>query len=81
MGAPAYVKAFMVDGEPLPATNRVKPWREGCRGKVADCVDQALLLPKDMNHWAKWVDKSLLLNMKREAIMVINSLLEFPSFF
>ena len=50
MGAPAYIRTFLVDGEPLPATDRVRPWREGCKGHVSECVSSALLLPKDMNH-------------------------------
>ena len=37
---------------------------------MAESVGEALLLLADMNHWAKWDDESLLLNMKREAIMV-----------
>ena len=59
----------MVDRVPLPMTDRVKPWREGCGGKVAESDGEALLLPTDMNHWD---DESLLLNIKREAIMVTN---------
>ena len=62
----------MVDGVPLPAMDRVRPWREGRRGKVAESAGEALLLPADMNHWAKWNDESILLNMKRETIMVTN---------
>ena len=69
MGAPAYMKKFLVDGEALPTTNRVRPWRDGSDGKVAECVGKALLLPEDMKHWAKWDDDTLLLNMKREVIM------------
>ena len=53
IGALAYIKAFMVDEEVLPATNRVRPWRESRGGKVAECVGKALLLPEDMKHWAK----------------------------
>ena len=59
----------MVDRVPLPMTDRVKPWREGCGGKVVESDGEALLLPTDMNHWD---DESLLLNIKREAIMVTN---------
>nr|POE66783.1 hypothetical protein CFP56_68838 [Quercus suber] len=66
---PAYTHSFTMDGVPLLATNRVRPWREGRGGKVAKSVGEALLLPKDIKHWAKWDDESLLLNMKREAIM------------
>ena len=62
----------MVDEEALLAMDRVRPWREGRGGKVPECVGKALLLPEDMKHWAKWDDKSLLLNMKREVIMVID---------
>ncbi|XP_050283530.1 uncharacterized protein LOC126723780 [Quercus robur] len=68
-GASTYVKAFMVDEEQLPATDRVRPWREGHGGKVAECVGKALLFPEDMNHWVKWDDEFLLLNMNGEAIM------------
>ena len=39
---------------------------------MVESVGEALLLLADMNHWAKWDDESLLLNMKREAIMVTN---------
>nr|POE95671.1 hypothetical protein CFP56_32739 [Quercus suber] len=59
----------MVDEVPFPTTDRVRPLREGRGGKVAKSVGEALLLPADMNHWAKWDDESLLLNIKREAIM------------
>lgn len=33
-------------------------------------MGKALLLPKDKNHWEKWDDEFLLLNMKRVEIMV-----------
>ncbi|KAL0010636.1 hypothetical protein SO802_005744 [Lithocarpus litseifolius] len=68
-GAPTYIKVFMVEGEVLPATNKVRPWKDGRGGKVAEFVRKALLLPEDMKHWAKWDDDTLLLNMKKEAIM------------
>ena len=71
-GAPTYTYTFSVDGVPLPATDKVRPWRKGCGGKVAKSVGEALLLPKDMKHWAKWDDDSLILNMKREATIVMN---------
>ena len=79
LGAPAYMKAFMVDGEVLLAIDRERPWRDGRGGKVVECVGKALLLPEDMKHWAKWDDDTLLLNMKREAIMVINYFLSYFS--
>ena len=71
-GAPTYTYTFSVDGVPLPATDKVRPWRKGCGGKVAKSVGEALLLPKDLKHWAKWDDDSLILNMKREATIVMN---------
>ena len=75
VNAPTYVKTFIVDGEVVSATDRVRSWREGCVGK-------ALLLQDDMNHWAKWDDNSFLLNIKREAIMVIHFPFVFlPIFF
>ena len=72
IGVPSYIHTFMVDEVPLPAMDRVRPWREGRGGKVAESVGEALLLPTDMNHWAKWDDEFILLNMKRETIMVTN---------
>lgn len=80
LGAPTYIKTFMVDREVLPATDRVRPWKNECGGKVAECVRKALLLPEDMKHWAKWDDDTLLLKMKREAIMVINYFFAFLIF-
>ena len=77
VGAVAYTHSFTMDGVPLPTIDRVKPWRKGCGGKVAESVGKALLLPEDMKHWDKWDDNSLLLNMKKEAIMVINSSLSY----
>ena len=80
LGAPAYIKAFMVDREPFPATNKVRPWRDSYGGRVAKCMGKELFLPKDMNHWEKWGDDTLLLNMKREAIIVSLLSLYFLSF-
>ena len=48
--APTYIRAFMVDGEPFPTTDMVRPWGEGRGGKVAECVRKALLLPEHMSH-------------------------------
>ena len=53
MDAPTYIKAFMVEGEALPATDKVRPWRDGRGGKVTKCVGKALLLPENMKYWAK----------------------------
>ena len=44
-------------------------------------MGKSLLLPEDKNHWEKWNDESLLLNMKREAIMVNCSSFELFLFF
>ena len=68
----AYIRAFMVDREPLPTTDGVRPWREG---RIAEYVVKALLLLDYMNHWERWDDDALFLNMKREAIMVNHSFL------
>ena len=60
-----YARAFLLDGQPLSATERVRPWK----GHVAECVGTALLLPKDMRNWEEWYDEDLL-NMKGEAMIV-----------
>lgn len=49
----AYIRDFMVDGEPFPTTDRVRPWREGYEGHVVECVGKELLLTKDINHWGE----------------------------
>ena len=41
----------MVEGVPLPTNERARPWREGHRGGVVECIGKALLLPKDMRNW------------------------------
>lgn len=77
IGASTYIKVFMVDGSLfLPPIDLGLGWKV-VEGKVAECVGKALLLPKDMGHWVKWNDESLLLNMKREVIMVIYHPFEF----
>ena len=60
-----YVRAFLLDGQPLSTTERVRPWR----GHVAKCVGKALLLLEDMRNSEEW-DYEDLLNMKREAVIV-----------
>ena len=60
-----YARAFLLDGQPLSATERVRPWK----GHVAECVGTALLLPKDMRNWEELYDEDLL-NMKGEAMIV-----------
>ena len=37
LGAPVYIRVFMVDEEPLPVTEMARPWREGHEGHVAKC--------------------------------------------
>ena len=50
IGVPTYIRTFLVEREQLPATNRVRPWREGCESHVSQCISNAFLLPKYMNH-------------------------------
>ena len=40
---------------------------------MLECVGKALILPEDMKHWAKWDADSLLINVKREVIMVTSN--------
>lgn len=65
-----YTRAFLLDEESLSAFERVRPLKEGLSGHIFYCVGKALLLPKDMERWEDWTDEDLLLNIKREAIMV-----------
>ena len=54
----AYIRAFMVDREPLPTTDRVKKWREG---RITEYMGKALLFLDYMNHWERWDDDALFL--------------------
>ena len=45
IGVPAYVRAFMVEGEPLPTNERVRPWREGHGGGVDECIGKEETAP------------------------------------
>lgn len=37
---------------------------------MANCIERALLLPKDMASWVEWEDNDLILEIKREAVLV-----------
>ena len=45
---PAWLPATMLDGAPLLATASIRDFQGGTADYVADAVEQALLLPKDM---------------------------------
>ena len=66
-----YVRAFMLDGQPLLTFERVRPWRNNLRGCVADCVGKALILPEDMKSWEEWANVDLLLNSWQPCLSIL----------
>ena len=45
IGVLAYVRAFMVEGEPLPTNERARPLREGHGGGVDECIGKEETAP------------------------------------
>ena len=48
VGILAWTLAITLNGAPLPADASIRDFQQGRDGYVADAVEQALLLPKDM---------------------------------
>ena len=48
IGVPAWTLALVLDEAPLPIDASIRNFQDGRAGYVADAVEQALLLPKDM---------------------------------
>ena len=69
----------MLDGAPLLATASIRNFQGGTAGYVADAVEQALLLPKDMVELRSMRRHEVFLKFKRYLAMVC--LLLDPFFF
>lgn len=57
-----YVRAFILDRQPLSTFERIRPWRNNLGGRMADCIGKALLLLEDEKSWEEWANVDLLLN-------------------
>ena len=61
---------MMLDGAPLPTYASIKDFQHGKAGYVADVVDQALLLPKDMVDLRTMKKHEVFLSLKRDLVLV-----------
>ena len=71
----------MVGDKSLPNDSFVRTWRSALGGQVAESLDQALLLPTDMEHYSSYQDEDLVLKLKWHNIAVSISAFFHPSLF
>ena len=67
----------MLDRAPLPTDASIRDFQQGRAGYVADVVEQALLLPRDMANLRSMRKHRVFLSLKRDLALV--SLLTAPS--
>ena len=60
----------MLDGSPLPEDSSICNFDNGRAGYVADSVEQALLLPRDMDELYNLKKHELFLSIKRDLALV-----------
>ena len=70
---------LVLDEAPLPTNASIKKFQDGRASYVADAVEQALLLLKDMIEWRLMRKHEVFLNLKRDLALV--SLLTIFFFF
>ena len=61
---------MMLDGAPLPTYASIKDFQHRKARYVADVVDQALLLPKDMVDLRTMKKHEVFLSLKRDLVLV-----------
>ena len=66
----ALAPIMILDGAPLPADASIRNFQHGRAGYVADAVEQALLLPKDMAALRSLRRHEVILGLKRDFAMV-----------
>ena len=66
----AWLLALMLDGTPLLADASIRDFQGGKAGYMADAVEQALLLPRDMAELRSIRRHEVFLSLKRYLIMV-----------
>ena len=76
---PTWLSALILDWDPTLANASIRDFQGGTTGYVANAVEQALLLPKDMTELRSMKRHKVFLNLKRYFTMVC--LLLDPFFF
>ena len=62
--------ALVLDGAPLPMDASIRNFQQGKANYVANAVEQALLLPKDMANLRSLRKHEVFLSLKRNLVMV-----------
>ena len=63
-----------VDGAPIAMDASLRHFRGGHAGRMADALQQPLLLPQDMAAYRSFNHPNLFLSLKRDLAMVSNSI-------
>ena len=67
---PSWNPFFVLDGSPLPEDSSICNFDNGGAGYVADSIEQALLLPRDMDELYNLKKHKLFLSIKRNLALV-----------
>lgn len=65
---PAWTPAIVLDGAPLPADASIRDFQEGKAGYMANVVEQALLLPRDMADLRSLRKHEVFISLKRDLV-------------
>jgi len=67
---PTWNPSLVLDGAPLSSSSSIKEFQQGRAGYVVDSVEQALLLPRDMEELKNLKKHEVFLTLKRDLAMV-----------
>ena len=70
VATPAWALSLELDGAPLPSDASIKDFQGGKAGYMANSVEQALLLPKDIADLKSMRKHEVFLSLKRDLAMV-----------
>ena len=63
-----------LDGVPIAWDTSIRNYQGGQAGHVAEALEQPFLLPRDMEAYRRFSQKKLFLSLKRDLVMVSNSI-------
>lgn len=67
---PAWTLTKVLDGAPLPTNASIRDFQEGRAGYVANAMEQALLLPRDMADLRSLRKHEVFISLKRDLALV-----------
>ena len=63
-----------LDGVPIAWDTSIRNYQGGQAGHIVEALEQPLLLPRDMEAYRRFSQKKLFLSLKRDLVMVSNSI-------